>query len=87
MKHNYYKEKNGKNNNSYETKKEPTLANGNQKNTQLCKQNGKNNADVTKSTNNIQQIEEHVKTIIKNRSAHMCTKERKRKEHTKHAHK
>ena len=65
-----------KEHNRYETKKEPTLANGNQKNTKLCKQNGKNNADITKSTNNIQQIEEHVKTITKNRNAHMYTKER-----------
>ena len=45
---------------------------------------GKNSADKTKSTNNIQQIEEHVKTIIKNRNVHMYTKERKRKEHTRH---
>ena len=43
------------------------------------KKNGKNNADKTKTTNNIQPVKEHVKTIIKNRNAHMYKKKEKEK--------
>ena len=41
--------------------------------------NGKNNADKTKTTNNIQSVEEQVKTIITNTHAHMYKKNEKEK--------